>query len=171
MLTRGIPCSEGAFRAFVRRFSMPISHGIAIGGMRCAFPPYSSCGTPWIGNRHMPDYIRAFVPGGIFFTVNLLEPVKHGHVGRVADWPYSRQRPSGMASMPLRSSPRVSTDRYSDSPGRSANQRIALGCGWRFFSSDMALVSINQLKARPRASGLDQAETPDHPPRTAASAA
>jgi len=42
--------------------------------MRCAFPPYGHRGNHWIGNRHMPDYICAFVPGGtFFFTVNLLE--------------------------------------------------------------------------------------------------
>ena len=62
----------------------------------------------------MPNYRRAFIPGGTyFFTVNLLQrhywehvirddldyqrhvdyvhvnPLKHGYVKRVADWPYS----------------------------------------------------------------------------------
>ena len=56
----------------------------------------------------MTNYRRNFVPAGsYFFTVNLAErrlrllteniathptgfnPVKHGHVGRVQDWPYS----------------------------------------------------------------------------------
>jgi putative transposase len=48
----------------------------------------------------MPNYRRAFVPGGCwFFTVNLLErrqveycyinPLKHQLVTRVCNWPYS----------------------------------------------------------------------------------
>jgi hypothetical protein len=50
----------------------------------------------------MPNYCRAFVPGGCwFFAANLLDrrgrhveycyinPVKHGLVTRVRDWPFS----------------------------------------------------------------------------------
>jgi hypothetical protein len=38
----------------------------------------------------MPNYRRAFVPGGCwFFTVCYINPVKHGLVTRVRDWPHS----------------------------------------------------------------------------------
>jgi REP-associated tyrosine transposase len=41
----------------------------------------------------MPDYRRNRVPGGtFFFTVNLLDPVKHGLVEHSADWPHSSFR-------------------------------------------------------------------------------
>ena len=49
--------------------------------------------------------------------------------------------PSGSPSMPLRSSPRVNTERYSVVAGRRSSQRTTLVFGSRRRSSDRTLVS------------------------------